>query len=532
MKTSYRFLFATILFCSAITLVACKKLELNKIASTAWSPNLAIPLAIGEFGVYDVLTSKDSSILDIGPDGALAIVYTESADIVQASDLLALPDQNFNYNGSMASLGIPTIPSFSGTQSYTTNQTFPLSNPSGGNLFTIDFRTGNLDINVSTNLMHSVKYDFTFPDLLENGIAVTESINLIYTGLIPQSGSTSLNLGNSILDLTNGPGGSNEIRVQLTVTITGSGSPILGTENVGFDIAMQNLDFDLITGNLGTIALPSFKDTIDLKLFNNTNQGTFTIINPKLDFKFNNSFGIPVDINFNSIKTKEIASGNEYNLTGFPPSFSLLAAPTVGQNATSTLTITDQNSANLQNILSPTPKVLIYDIGGSTNGSNTNFITHDSKINLQGTLTLPLEGYATGFLLRDTIEATIDLDNEFVESALLRLNIENGFPIEAGVRILLVDQNYALLKDLTNGFKNLINAAPVNSAGRVTQTATAINDFTITNTELPTLQTMKYIIFEVGGQTYQGNLGTVVKFYDDYKLKLRLGMQVQGKVNL
>jgi len=531
MKRYAKYLLA-VFFLGSIILTACKKVEFDKLATQAWSPNLAVPLAIGEFSVYDILVNQDSSILTVGPDGAIAIVYTESADIVKASDIIALPDQNFNYNGSMAAYGILVVPTFTGTQTYTINQTFPLNNPSGGSLFTIDFRTGNLNIDAETNLMHSVKYDFTFPDLKENGVVVTRSINLNYTGSVPQQGNTAVNLQNAILDLTNGPGGSNEVRVELTITITGSGSPITGTEYVDFGLAMQNLDFDLITGNLGSIALPSFKDTIGLQLFNNISQGVFTLLNPKLEFSFRNSFGIPVDISFNSIKTKEISSGNEFNLTGFPTSFSLTGAPSPGQIAVSTLTITDQNSANLQNILSPTPKLLIYDIGGSTNGANTNFITHDSKINLLGTLTLPLEGYATGFMLRDTIGASIDLDNEFIESAMLRLNIENGFPLEADVRILLVDQNYVLLKDLTNGFKNLIKAAPVNSVGKVTQTATAINDFIITNAELPTVKNTKYIIFEVGGQTFQGNLGTLVKFFDDYKLKLRLGMQVQAKVKI
>jgi hypothetical protein len=531
MKTFTKYSLAAF-FLVAAALSSCKKVELNKLASSAWSPNLAVPLAIGEFGVYDVLAQADSNYISIAPDGAIAIVYTENADILKASDVLAIPNQSFNFNGSMATYGIPTIPSFSGTQSYSTNQTFNLNNPSGGNLFSIDFRTGTLNIEAETNLMHSVTYNFTFPDLKENGVAVTRSIVLNYTGFLPQQGNASVNLQNAILDLTNGGSGSNEIRVQLSVTITGSGSPIVGTEYIDFDFNMQNLDFDLITGNLGTVTLPGFQDTIGLSLFNNTTQGTFTLSNPKLDFKFTNSFGIPANINFSSIKTKEINSGVEYNLSGFPPNFALTAPSAVGQSTVSTFTITDQNSANLKNILSPTPKVLIYDIGGSMTGSNTNFVAHDSKINLEGTLTLPLEGYATGFMMRDTIEATIDLDNEFVESALIRLNIENGFPVEAGVRILLVDQNYVLLKDLTNGFKNLINAAPVNNAGRVTQSASAINDFTITNTELPGLKTMKYIIFEVGGQTYQGNQSTIVKFFDDYKLKLRLGMQVQGKVKI
>ncbi|MGJ8661651.1 MAG: hypothetical protein ACSHXL_06410 [Bacteroidota bacterium] len=516
----------------AVIIAGCKKTGFDKIASQAWSPNLAVPLAIGEFSVYDVLANADSNFLTVGPDGALAIVYSANADIIKASEVLTLPDQDFNFNGSMATYGVPVFPFFSGTETYSTSQNFPLNSPSGASLFTIDFRTGILTIDAETNLMHSVKYDFTFPDLTENGVPVSRTINLIYSGSLPQTGSATVNLDNSILDLTNGSSGSNEIRVDLTITVTGSGSPITGTEYVDFNVNMQNLDYDLITGNVGTIAFPNIQDTIGLSLFNNTTQGSFTISNPKLEFKFTNSFGLPVDVVFNSIKTKETNTGNEINLSGFPPSFSLQTAPSIGQSSVSTFTITDQNSSNFQNILSPTPKVLIYDIGGSTSGNNSNFITHDSKINLEGTLTLPLEGYATGFMIRDTIVASINLDNEFVESAMVRLNIDNGFPLEAGVRILLVDENYVLLKDLTNGFKDLIKAAPVNSSGRVTQSTKAINDFTLTNAELPVVKNTKYIIFEVGGQTYQGNQSTIVKFYDDYKLKLRLGMQAIGKVNL
>ncbi|MDG2465469.1 MAG: hypothetical protein P8M61_10310, partial [Crocinitomicaceae bacterium] len=137
---------------------------------------------------------------------------------------------------------------------------------------------------------------------------------------------------------------------------------------------------------------------------------------------------------------------------------------------------------------------------------------------------------ATGFMFSDTIEASADFDQEFVESVMIRLNTENGFPVEANIKVFLVDQNYSLLKDLTNGTQTLIGAAPVNSAGKVTTKVQKINDFTITKAELPLLSNMKYIIFEVDSQTFQGNQGTIVKMYEDYMFTVRVGMQVQGSV--
>jgi hypothetical protein len=186
----------------------------------------------------------------------------------------------------------------------------------------------------------------------------------------------------------------------------------------------------------------------------------------------------------------------------------------------------------MNTMLSSTPKKLVYDINGTANpgGPIVNFVKDNSQLKLSGTLNLPLEGFGTGFLFKDTVKATADISAESVESAMLRLNIENGFPLEANVKILLVDENYNVLKDLTNGTQNIIPPAPVNAAGKVISKAKKITDFTIVKAEIPLLEQMKYIIFEVDCQTYQGNLGTVVKMYDEYKFNVRVGMQAKAKV--
>ena len=41
---------------------------------------------------------------------------------------------------------------------------------------------------------------------------------------------------------------------------------------------------------------------------------------------------------------------------------------------------------------------------------------------------------------------------------------------------------------------------------------------------------MKYIIFEVDSQTFEGNQSTIVKMYEDYVFQIRLGMMVEAKV--
>ncbi len=533
MKTNHRILL-TLTIMIGIGMVACKKVDLSKISSEAWNPSLAVPLAIGEFGVYDILAKTDTSdLIVIDGQGALALVYHSEKVLLNASDVATIPDQNANFNQSAASYGIPPFPSYNGTQTFNYSDVLSVNSSGGGELYDVDFKSGVMTINTSTTMLHSVKYVLTFPDLTENGTVVTRTIDLVYSGTVPQTGSATINLNNGFADLTNGPNGYNELNVNVSLQVTGSGAPISGIESVDFNVNLQNLDFDLVHGYFGGGSLFNVLDTVDIKLFNNFTSGTVQFTNPSIEFKFVNSFGLPAQLGINSIKTKETNSGTEYPLTGYPSTLPINAPTTPGQSANSTLTLNTSNTSNLNTVLTPTPKKLIYNVSGAANpaGPAINFVKDDSELRLEGTLNLPLEGFGSGFMFSDTVDATVDFDPEFVESVLLRLNTVNGFPVEANVKVLLVDQNYVLLKDLTGSNQQIIAAAPVNSAGKATTTVQKINDYQLTGADILALKDMKYIIFEVTSQTFEGNLSTIVKMYDDYKFKVRVGMQVKATVN-
>lgn len=534
MKTvPFKFIF--IFSIALATFMACKKVDISKISNEAWNPSLAVPLAIGEFDVYDVLAKKDTGdLLVIDAQGALALVYSSEKVILNASDIATLPDQNQNINQNAAAYGVPAIASFSATQSFSYSDVVSISNSSGAELYDVDFKNGTLTISASTSLQHSVKYDLTFPDLTENGNVVTRTIDLVYSGTIPQTGTATVDLTNGFADLTNGPNGYNDLNVNVDIEITGNGNPITGTESVDFNVNLVGMEFELIHGYFGNTNLFNILDTVDIKLFNNFSNGNFQLTNPSIDIEFINSFGLPAQATFNSIKTKETTSGTEYPLAGFPPVLTLLAANTPGQSASTFLNLNSSNTSNMNTIINPTPKKLIYDVSGTANpaGPAINFVKDDSELKIKGTLNLPLEGFATGFMFLDTIEASANFDPEFVESILLRVNTNNGFPVEANIKILLVDENYVLLKDLTNGAQNLIAAAPVDANGRATTMVKKINDFTLTGNDVQLLKQMKYIIFEVDTQTFEGNQGTIVKMFEDYMFNIRLGMLVKAKVEL
>jgi hypothetical protein len=91
-----------------------------------------------------------------------------------------------------------------------------------------------------------------------------------------------------------------------------------------------------------------------------------------------------------------------------------------------------------------------------------------------------------------------------------------------------VDQNYNPLIDFIGGEKELIGAAQVDNTGRVSSANSKIIDILFDKTKINLLKNAKYVILKATAATTQPQT-QVVKIYDDYKLLLKLGMQVKIK---
>ncbi len=516
---------------------SCKKMEFDKIAKGAWNPNLAIPLAYANFGVYDILALKDSSDLVVVNQntGALALVYKGEVFSVDAQSFVEIEDLALSEHLNFASLNATPSGAFNGTVSSNNGQTITF-NAGSAEVHELKFKSGVLTLNVSSDLAHDITCVITFPDMKVNGTPISKTVSLNYTGTVPTNVTSTINLSNALADLTLGNTTFNKVNVAIVTTITGSGQPIVGTEHVTVDFGFNDMQFEHVKGYFGQNNLGISGDTVLLKLFENSTEGYFELVNPKIKFLADNSFGFPIRMNFSGLKTINMSNGNEYPLGGYPSVFNIAGASAMGQSANSQFELNTSNTSNLSTVVSSTPKYFVFSANAQSNPAGNippmNFITDTSKLKIRTEVELPLEGSAYGFELKDTVDFNFNEDVSQLESVMFRLNTDNGFPVELKSKIIFLDQNYLPVFTIFNTPETVVTSALVNSLGRVNQRSTNITDVHLTPDQISLLPNVKYLLINAVMQTLNGPSGLVVKMYDDYTLNFKLGLQVKGKVQL
>ena len=143
---------------------------------------------------------------------------------------------------------------------------------------------------------------------------------------------------------------------------------------------------------------------------------------------------------------------------------------------------------------------------------------------------LPLWGYVYNFHTRDTMDVDVsDLFNDYnpLKRALVRIDIQNGFPVETFGQVYFVDENYQVLDSLFYTYQErLLAAADVDANGRVLEFSRKITKIEYDTERLEKLRTCKYIIYAGQANSTDANTNEVVKIYSDYRIKFDIGFEV------
>lgn len=516
----------------------CKKHDLTKVAGITFDQNLAVPIGYGEFGVHDLLKSIDNTIQVNPSDGGMSLVYHKQLDTIYAKDVVKLDDFSQNFSIVPANLSGNASGSFNGTINNSSTQNFTYTTQNGTELHDLNFQSGNLAINVSSTIEHNITLVITFPDLKLNGSVVTKMISMIYPNSVPHTGSGTIDLTNVLADFTANNTATNTLRINIDATITGTGQPITGSENLDLTMNLTNLEFKNITGYFGQQTLASFADSMLLKVFNNPIQGSLSFTNPKMTFTVENSFGIPITVNFNNLSTVNTVSNQTTQITFNNPVQTVNIPANMGDPAVSTSFELSNATTNntMTNLVDAAPKYLKYDISATSNPNgnpgpiNLNFIESTSKMIVKTDIELPFEGYASGMEVKDTLKFDqISNSPDQIESVLFRLKVDNGFPLTFNGQAEFVDVNYNHLFNLFDSPTDIISAAPVNSTTHIVNgTTTKSTDVIISASKIALLDKVRFIILKGEAETTKP-LNTVVKLLDGYKIGLKLSVQVQLK---
>lgn len=528
----------------ALILASCKKSDQVDLSSLQTYHHVAIPLVSAEIDVEDMLERDTGDIISTGADGELFLAYVTPPTSINASEIVDIPEQNFIISVNPATQNLPAL---NNSISYGDTSINTFTFPSGEELTSIDFSQGILTIDIDNNLSHQVVVNIAIPSLVDDQGGYFSDI---LTAPANNPAITQANLSNYIFDLTKGNMGYNEMVVYLDVTINGSGSPINTTDDLNFSFSMDNLEFSTILGDIKYQQFDLGSIPLEIDIFGNSESAVqFLLTNPKIEHTIQNSFGFTANMGMQSMYYEDLqgvflgdvlydsAAGS--NLQPAPFYFPLIQQPSnQGDSVTSIITM-DASNSNINELINATPKSIISNtvvvVNADSTITNNNFISSSSKISVSTEITLPLEGYAGGWIMGDTIPFDFKVDELFssetdIDSAIIKFSTTNGWPVEVNFTLELLDSNMNLLSSIADG-ELVLQSATLDANGKVIEeseqkvTLLGCDESCVDN-----LNQTKFVILLVTAGTSGFDNQQSVKIYSDYKLQFSMALLISGKM--
>lgn len=431
----------TILFmCFLILLIfsttSCVKDEFNidNIATTEWSPNVAAPIINSNLNMWDLMNDYDSSeVFEEYNTKLIYLVYQGDIATNTMENYIIIPSQNQSFN--QITINIPGG-NLNTDYEVTHNYSFNLSLTNGMILDTMILKSLDLSLNINHNINYPIDVDFSINNATVNSSPHNESFS------VPSFNyDYSQHYDNIKLRL----GANNQISFDIKITIHGDGSANLSPYYFILSIAMNNIGFSKLFGYLGNYNLNLDNDTITIDLYNNHFDGIINWEDPKIFLNASNSVGAPVSINLNQITANRTNPPiSTLNITTSIPNPWTVSFPSLSEIGQSKISYQQINKTNSNIVdafnISPNSIDIIADAQINSNGQS-NFLIDTSRLHLNARAELPLHGTAKDFTLIDTVE--LDLGDstyfKYVDWFMFKILTNNFYPIDADVQVYLLD---------------------------------------------------------------------------------------------
>lgn len=534
MKAVLKKAFALVFASSLLWACTDDYFEFDEIGTNDWRPELAIPLVKSTLSLEDIIITQDSNgVIKEDPNsGVLEVIYDGRVFSTPGADLITLPNQSFEEPFRLPA----PLPNTGGTVSENYNTIIDFDN--GGNSAEIDsilLKGGSMVLTVENEFEHNVLIDATFPSIKN-----ASGQSLVFTYDIPaRTGSNAVvrsniqDLNGYAVDMTNNGSSFNKIPIDFDITFNlTSGNSSIPTEALTFNFDMRNLVFKEFSGFIGQTTIPLDQDSINVDIFKNFIDAKFFLSNPLLDINILNSFGLPVDLVFNQLTGFNSRVNPNTIQVQLPPDarpINLNYPTRYGQETT--LVRLDTNQSNIDSVVSFLVQQIVYNAEANFNPTNDrnirNFITDTSQLGLDVFLRLPFAGYASGFTLQDTIEFEFE-NSDQLDNGLIRVRVDNGFPIGGDLQITFVDNNYETLEVLfEDGPETVILPAPVDNNGDVINSVFKLTDGEITSERIKNLTQSKFAIIQVKLETGGSSNQEIVTFKRGYDIDVTMGLKAK-----
>ena len=400
---------------------------------------------------------------------------------------------------------------------YETLIDFELEN--GEQIHNLELLTGKIIYNISSSIDSDLSFKLTLPSATIDG-EIFESVQIVSSGNNSTYGE--IDISDVIIDLTSDFAQPyNKIPIHFEVFID-SGNELITLTNEDYaevNFSFSDLSIKYADGYFGDYEIDLGGDIvdIDLQIFEDFDSGLI-LDDPQFIIRVFNSVGAGASINaglnaFSPNLDNAIFSFNE-----------IIESPSTIGGVIEQSWVYDKNNSTIENIIALPPQQIEYFGSANLNGSNSgnlNFITSDSKMTLGVEVDFPMSLNIANISLKDTIVINEIENVNNIESLSLFMNIDNGFPLDTKLDILLRDS----VSNVTFDTLEIANFSSgiTDDNGYLIESYFSKNQFNLNNNQIENLSKSNQLVLDVTLNTEDNKS---IKLYSDYEFLVSIGMLI------
>lgn len=468
MKRLKSALFAS--FICLIFVVSCRRDD------PSWDLDLTAPIAYGEVTIADLI---NDSILVAGSDGSLRVSYHDTVPGLTADSLFNIPDTTLDTAYFLPFGSLTLAPNGDIVPNAVTQTQYDLAPVQ---LVYGVLERGKAKMHMTNDIQKRLLVTYTLQSATLNSVPASFSYIVPAAPSASQQGEldAELDLAGYELDFT----GSNGDRVNTIVTVISikidpseSGNvTVFPADSVGFEITFEDIRPSYVRGYFGSETVRFGPEETGIGFFSRVQSGQLGLDSLTMKFTLENYAGIDARFTVNNLWSRRSAIGQSvylnHSLIGTPvninrAAYSFSYPPSIPSVYEWTFNNANSNIVEMFELM---PDFLGYDFSLWTNplgnvSGNNDFLYTRFGINAYIDVDMPVNFFADQIVLVDTIATDFNVANaEDIRTGNLTLFAGNGFPFDADVQLLLLDENNNVFSSLI-ATPGIIASAPLAQSG-------------------------------------------------------------------
>ncbi len=485
--------YTSVLLVFLVITLGCKKKDLT------WESDWAAPLVSDTLSLENLV--NDSTLGVSG--GFYELNMRRLLFDLNINDLLEIPDTTIVQDFTIAIASFVASPGFTFVSSTEEHQI----NIPDVQLKSISLSKGYVDVQVKNPIPTTAIFKVTLPGVTKDGVTFSETYSAPPgTDANPGVVNKTIDLSGYTMDLTGSTGAGCNLLLSTVKVSTASNGPtvtITDQQVTKVEATFRDVEIYYAKGYFGNQVIEEI-DTVGLDILNGYESGYFDIGNTSLKFIVDNGIKVSADARLKGL-TSYNNLNNSIDLIHPLINSNLVINPASGYWNTLTPSETtieaNTGNSNIENFIENLGNSYKVDYRvqlnpwGNVSGSSDEYFPN-SKFRIYLEANMPLVFGMNDLVLRDTFDLNLNQEDSKVKikSGKLILNAANSFPLSAKVDLFLIDENNALVAQVSSSELLQSGLFGVVEAPYALKTAHSQIEFILDDSVIGKLDQIKHVV--------------------------------------